>query len=292
MDEFADGARVRIGELGRRTGVRPELLRAWERRYGLLSPERSAGGFRLYGPADEERVRTMRRNLARGYSAAVAARMALQQMPPRDAAVRAGSLSDAGRDLSVALEEFRDAEAHAILDRLLAAFSVESVLRDVILPYIAELHRRWSDGQVSLGQEHFASAVLRGRLLGLARGWGLGGGSRAILACPPGEHNDLGLLCLGIGLRERGWRVTYLGADTPVRTLRETAETLEPDLIVVCSEAAAPLEAVADDLRELGLVRRMALSGRGASPGLASATGLELLEEAPVGGAHPVTAGG
>lgn len=281
VDDPSGGARVRIGELGRRSGVRPELLRAWERRYGLLSPERSAGGFRLYGPADEERVRTMRRNLARGYSAAVAARMALQEMPPRHRALQPAWLSDAARDLAVALDEFSDGDAQTVLDRLFATFSVESVLREVIVPYVRELGERAERGEISLGQEHFAAAVVRGRLLGLARGWGFGGGARAILACPPAEHNDLGLLCFGIGLRERGWRVTYLGPDTPVRTLLETADTLDPDLIVVGAASPAPLEAVADDLRDLARLRRVALAGAGASTVLAGLTGLDLLEEAP-----------
>ena len=61
---------LRIGELSRRSGVSPELLRAWERRYGLLRPERSDGGFRLYTARDEHRVASMRANLDRGLSAA------------------------------------------------------------------------------------------------------------------------------------------------------------------------------------------------------------------------------
>ncbi|HXV03786.1 MAG TPA: MerR family transcriptional regulator, partial [Gaiellaceae bacterium] len=67
---------LRIGELSRRTGVAPELLRAWERRYGLLRPQRSEGGFRLYSGADERRVELMRRHLRRGLAAAEAARLA------------------------------------------------------------------------------------------------------------------------------------------------------------------------------------------------------------------------
>ncbi|HZA82975.1 MAG TPA: MerR family transcriptional regulator, partial [Actinomycetes bacterium] len=68
---------MRIGELARRTGTSPELLRAWERRYGLLRPARSQGGFRLYTAADEARVRRMREHLARGVAAAQAARLAV-----------------------------------------------------------------------------------------------------------------------------------------------------------------------------------------------------------------------
>jgi MerR family transcriptional regulator, light-induced transcriptional regulator len=74
---------------------------------------------------------------------------------------------------------------------------------------------RWQDGRLSVAQEHFATNLIRGRLLGLARGWGAGSGHRAVLACVPGELHDIGLIVFGLCLRERGWRITYLGADTP-----------------------------------------------------------------------------
>src|SRR6185503_3937760 len=73
---------LRIGELSRRSGVSPELLRAWERRYGLLRPERSSGGLRLYGAADLERVQRMRRHLSAGLAAAEAAALAAGDEPP------------------------------------------------------------------------------------------------------------------------------------------------------------------------------------------------------------------
>ncbi|HEY6030458.1 MAG TPA: MerR family transcriptional regulator, partial [Gaiellaceae bacterium] len=66
----------RIGELARRTGVSPDLLRAWERRYGLLEPVRTGGGFRVYSEEDEQRVRAMQAHLQRGLAAAEAARLA------------------------------------------------------------------------------------------------------------------------------------------------------------------------------------------------------------------------
>ena len=69
---------LRIGELSRRTGVAPELLRAWERRYGLLRPARSEGGFRLYSDADEQRVQRMRQHLRQGLAAAEAARRSVE----------------------------------------------------------------------------------------------------------------------------------------------------------------------------------------------------------------------
>ena len=115
------GGQVRIGELSRRVGVSAELLRAWERRYGLLSPTRTAGGFRLYGDDDERRVRRMLHNLDSGLSAAEGARLALTEAeaPAPQRPVDAPALGAAGEQLRHALDEFDEAGAHAALDRLL-----------------------------------------------------------------------------------------------------------------------------------------------------------------------------
>lgn len=286
------GSLIRIGELSRRLGVSPDLLRVWERRYGLLRPRRTEGGFRLYTPADEERVRAMQRHLAQGFSAGVAARMALGA-PPRATDGDAGDALEAARhDLRASLESFQDVEAQGVLDRLLAAFTVEAVLRDVVLPYLHELGERWASGAVSVAQEHFASAVVRGRLLGLARGFDVGAGPRAMLACPPGEQHDLGLLCFGIGLRDRGWRVTYLGADTPIDTLRDAADRLRPDLVVICAEMEAPLWAVAGEVGLLAEAHRVVLAGRGASAEIARAAGAGLVQDAPMAAAARMASDG
>lgn len=279
---------LRIGELSRRHDVSPDLLRVWERRYGLLRPERSAGGFRLYTAEDDERVRAMRRHLAQGFSAAVAARMALEAPAAPPAADRDAVIAEAVRELGEALEGFHDVAAQSVIDRLLATFSTETVLRDVILPYLRRLGDRWERGELTVAQEHFASGVLRGRLLALARGFDDGAGPRALLACPAGELHDLGLLCFGIGLRDHGWRITYLGADTPLDTVRDTAGRLSPDLVVICAEREEPIRAAIGEIGQLARAHRVALAGRGSSVELAHAAGAGLLQDAPMAAAARV----
>jgi DNA-binding transcriptional MerR regulator len=261
---------VRIGELGRRTGVSPELLRAWEQRYGLLQPSRSPGGFRLYSALDESRVRRVIELLAGGLSAAEAAREALlldgqAHLGPAD--VAALSL-----ELRQALDAFDDEKAHAALDRLLEGLPVESALADVLLPYLRELGHRWASGEATVAQEHFASALLRGRLLALARGWDRGRGQRVLLACLPGELHDLGLLAFGLLVASRGWRVTFLGADTPLDTLADTAARLDPAQIVLVGVAGNLLRKHASDVRALAQRWPVAVAG-GADPARVSATG-------------------
>ncbi len=279
---------VRIGELSRRSGVSNELLRAWERRYGLLHPTRSEGGYRLYSAEDEQRVTAMRENLKRGLSAAEAARLALDQTGDESPAPDTPILGQSAQQLRAALDRLDEAGAHAALDRLLAELSLETVLGEAVLPYLRELGERWERGDASIGQEHFASGVLRGRLLGLARGWRQGGGPHAVLACAPGELHELGLITFGLALRDRNWRITYLGPDTPLATIAEIAETVRADAVVIAATAATYLEGEQPALATLGRSCPLWLAGPGADERLATAAHATLLDVEPLAAAERV----
>ncbi len=280
---------LRIGELSRRSGVSNQLLRAWERRYGLLEPKRSDGGYRLYSDDDERRVAVMLANLERGLSAAEAARLALAVADDADAP-DATVLERGTQQLRATLDNLDEAGAHAALDRLLAELSVEAVLREAVLPYLRELGERWARGDASIGQEHFATGILRGRLLGLARGWGRGAGPHALLACAPDEHHELGLIAFGLGLRDRSWRITYLGPDTPLETVAEIATSLLPDAVVIATTSADHLTDGRPALVELGRAFPLWLAGAGADRDLAAAVGATLLDVDPLAAAERVAA--
>jgi MerR family transcriptional regulator, light-induced transcriptional regulator len=253
---------LRIGELSRRSGVSPELLRAWERRYQLLRPTRSVGGLRLYSAEDLERVRAMQQHLAEGLAAAEAA--ALATSARTQATEVALAPEDVRRLLDEALTAFDDARAQAIFDSLLSTATLDTAISAVVVPYLHELGERWERGEVSVGQEHFASSVLRGRLLGLARGWGRGVGPRLVLACAPGEQHDLGLISFGLALRARGWRVVYLGADTPLASVADAANASDAVFVVVSAVNAERFDPYAAELRELAQGHRLCLAGAGA----------------------------
>lgn len=284
---------VRIGELSSRVGVSPELLRAWERRYGLLQPTRSEGGFRLYSPLDEARVRRMQLELSRGLSAAEAAVAAMASIEEQ-ASLASGvapAIDPLKSDLAQALDLFDDGRAQACLDRLFGGFSIEAALREVILPYLHELGVRWANGEATVAQEHFASHLIRGRLLGLARGWDQGRGPRAVLACPPGELHDLGLICFGLALFRQGWRMTFLGSDTPVETIQGAARSLPADIIVVSASDGVRFSSSAEALRELAGAAPLGLAGAGASPRLARDIGGYYLGEDPISAARRISHG-
>ena len=278
---------LRIGELSRRTGVSPELLRAWERRYALLRPTRSAGGLRLYSHDDLERVQSMQRHLAEGLAAAEAAVLAARLDAPAEDVSRPPA--EARQELGTALSAFDEQRAHEIVDGLLAATTLDTTLSAVILPYLHELGDRWEGGDASIAEEHFASSVLRGRLLGLARGWGRGLGAGIVLACAPGEQHDLGLIAFGLALRSRGWRIAYLGADTPFESILDASRSWDPRFVVVSAVTSDRFETSADQLRRLAQRRSLCLGGAGATKGVARVDAL-LLAGDPIEEAERLTA--
>ena len=284
---------LRIGELSRRVGVSEHVLRAWEARYGLVRPVRSPGGFRLYSDGDEQRVRRMQFHLGRGLHAAEAARAAIddgQRLGGPSAAGRSSDQTDLpelavlGVDLQTALDALDEPAAQTVLDRLMADYTLAATLREVVVPYLRDLGERWANGEITITQEHFASNVIRGRLAGLARGWGNGHGPRAVLACPPGELHDLPLLVFGIVLNRRGWRVHFFGANTPMGEVIDGARRSPPDLVVIAATVPEHLTTIRAELAQLAAVAPLALAGAGASPEAADAVGAELL------GGDPVTA--
>lgn len=279
---------LRIGELSRRVGVSDYVLRAWETRYGLLHPMRSTGGFRLYSHADESRVRRMQFHLAQGLSAAEAAGAAIAEptnSPSPPEMQRQGDTNHVtalSAALQVALDEFDEPAAQVAWDRLLSDLTLETLLRDTVLPYLYDLGERWKRQEITIAQEHFASNMIRGRLASLARGWGTGHGPRAIIACPPGELHDLPLVIFGIILNRSGWRVDYLGANTPIEQLVVSADRIHPDLIVLAAVTTDRFAGIVAELTHLADTTQLALAGAGATRRIADEVGARLLTGDPV----------
>ena len=311
----------RIGELSRRVGVRPETLRAWERRYALTRPERTGSGYRLYSAADEARVRAMTAFIAQGISAAEAARLArvapegvqrdgmgateagravpqgtaqaVPLAPDRTGAGASASapvqnpvLAQVAGELLNALAEYDEQSANEMIDSAFARLALDVVVGSLLLPVLAEIGERWSDGRISIGQEHFASELVRGRLLGVARGWGGEMARLAVLACPPGEQHDIGLIAFGLALRRRGWRIAYLGANTPIATIGDTADQLQSQAVVVAAVDEGPLRDAGPELRELAGRHPVLLGGDGAGSRIAADVGAAALGSDAVGAAE------
>jgi len=158
-----------------------------------------------------------------------------------------------------------------------------------VLPLLQEIGEGWERGEITIAQEHFASNLIRGRLMALGRGWGRGSGRHALLAAPPGEQHDLGLVVLALMLRDYGWRVTFLGADAPVATIADTARRVAPEVVVLAMLKPMELERI--EVKELARGPRVVISGAGASADLADALGIEHFDGGPIEAARHLASG-
>jgi len=176
-----------------------------------------------------------------------------------------------------------------VLDRLFADFTVETTLREVLVPYLGDLGDRWAKGAIEVTTEHFASNLLRARLASLARGWGQGHGPCAVLACPPGERHDLPLLAFGVVLHRNGWRIIYLGADTPLADLVHTVTEKRPDVVILAAVTPERFQESIPDLITLARTAPLHLAGAGATTSIADTVGATILAGDPITEAQRIT---
>ncbi len=281
---------IRIGVLSEQTGISPDVLRSWERRYRLLAPQRTTGGFRLYTDEDVARIRTMTGLIAAGIPASEAARQVLESREGAPIS-RAGRdetpLQEVGAALHDAFRSLDDRALEAAIDLVLSRLDLDTAIRDVFLPALRTLGDDWEAGRVSVAQEHFSVNVLRGRLMGLARGWDHGFGPKSLLACPPNEYHDVSLILFGLALRRRGWRVTFLGADTPLDEVFRVRRSLAPQLTVLFAAIWADQVGLVPELSGSASAS-ISLAGTTAGP-IAAAAGRRWLRGAPVTEAETLT---
>jgi len=254
---------MRIGPFSRRIGVSTSVLRAWENRYGLFTPLRTPGGFRLYSSADEQRARRMVAHLQAGLAARESAELVLAAAPAAPGSVEA---------LASAWREFDAVAAHRALDALLGAPDAPAAVSQVILPALGDAAGEWMRDDLGPARIHFASRLLETRLLALGERWHDGPGPLALVGCGPGEQHTLGTIAFALGLHARGWRIAYLGADTPVAGFAAAAGALAPERVVVAFTMPWALSRGARELRGLpGLVLAGPAAGERAAASIGAA---------------------
>lgn len=226
-----------IGEASARSGVSVPLLRAWQRRYGIVAPERSSAGYRLYDDAAVATLRRMRRLVDGGWSpaqAAVAIRTGRAiadevQTPPPPVPFdeRVQQIVRAASDLDTAALD------RALDDAFLVA-DLDRSLELIVLPALVAIGDDWADGRTDVAGEHLASqAVLR--RLALAFQAASSGDTRplVLVGLPPDSRHEIGALAFATIARRNGLGVVYLGPDTPLESWRTAVDELKPDAVVL-----------------------------------------------------------
>jgi methanogenic corrinoid protein MtbC1 len=235
----------------------------------------------------------MRRYLDSGHPAREAAELAsaipLTVRPGAGPAVGAREVIEAHAEMRAGLDRFDETAAQRVLERLFSEYSALTVVRDVLMPYLAQVGDRWAEGDLNVAQEHFASNFLHARLLAISRGWDRGIGPRALIACAPRELHTFGLIAFGIALHDVGWRITYLGADTPLAMIVQAAEQTHPDLVVISAQMNQRLRRQDVGLRAIAARWPLALGGSGANAEQAARVDATLLQRDPLRAALAVS---
>ena len=215
-----------------RTGLSADLLRAWERRYDAVRPQRTQGGQRLYSDADIERLTLMHRLTREGHSIGEIARLtapaltALLEQPAAPATAE-DAVESVVQQAVAATERLDAAGVEAALRRAALAFGSTTLVDRAIPRFLRVIGKRWHAGTLGVAQEHLASAAVR-RAIGWATDafhtTGIGASAPVIVVgTPPGELHEHGAMLAAAAAMEEGWRVVYVGASVPGAELVNTA---------------------------------------------------------------------
>lgn len=258
-----------IKQAAARSGVPVQLLRAWERRYGVVEPVRASSGYRLYDEPAIARLRAMRHLIADGWSASTAAAhvgqlddaavAALLQGTPSgrsvDTAGRSrGGARSAGEDANLTAElldaaaALDEAALEQVLDDMFARGSFEHVASELVMPALVAIGDGWESGRLDVAAEHAAAGAIQRRLGGsfLAAGTPRDDGAPILVGLPPGSRHDLGALAFATAARRAGLPVRYLGADLPVADWLDAAGRTAARAVVIGVVTAADVDSARD----------------------------------------------
>lgn len=278
-----------IQVVARRTGLTVDVLRVWEKRYGVVEPTRSPGGHRLYSDDDVERLNLLRSATEAGRRISKVADLTLSDLrslvrEDADAAVNRHRVSR--ESLSPAPEEHFSACLEAVdgvdgrrlettLTRASVALAAPVLIEQVLAPLMAAIGERWEHGRLSPGQEHLASSVIRRVLESLTRSVNAGPEAPGlVVATPTGQVHEFGALFVAAAAATQGWRVEYLGTDLPAADIAEVARLTGASAIALSIVYPSDDPRVADEL-----VALRAASGH-AMPILAGGRAAAAYEEA------------
>jgi methanogenic corrinoid protein MtbC1 len=251
MDSISKKPTYNLKVVIHETGLKADTLRAWERRYGLPEPQRTAGGHRLYSQYDIEMIKWLMSRQEEGLRINHAIdlwrsfeksgqdpfeEMPIQQQLPQAAAgvvVEGKMIEEVKHEWVQACMQFDEARAENILAQAFARYPIETVCLEILTAGLSEIGEMWYEGKGSVQQEHFASALAIRRLNALIasapppirKG-------KILIACPPGEDHIYPLLLTTLFLRLHGWNIVYLGANVPLDRFDTAIQSARPDLVV------------------------------------------------------------
>jgi DNA-binding transcriptional MerR regulator len=231
------------------SGVSEGLIRAWERRYGVLKPKRTPSGYRAYTDLDIEVLKRLKQLTSEGVSIAEAVKLlpdvrrkakeSLEDAAAPRRAPKKDQVNAWRQAVLVAAERLDQQTVEQVLDEAMASLPPVAFFDDVLVPLQREVGERWHRGALTVAEEHLVTQAARQRVLTLLHQAPRRAKRHVVAACFPTEDHELGLMGAALRFRHEGWRVTFLGARTPVEHLARVVRVVQPQLVA--------LSAVGDD---------------------------------------------
>jgi DNA-binding transcriptional MerR regulator/methylmalonyl-CoA mutase cobalamin-binding subunit len=247
-DSFSPESRHPIGVVCRRTGLKPDLLRAWEKRFGAVSPDRSSGNLRLYSDADIEKLQLLHRAIQGGRRIGQIAELTLEELveliatdSQRTAGVRTLRSRVPRQDIEnrvtnclVAVQDLDARELGLQLETAAVALSQPQLLNRVVAPLMERIGDLWNQGSLRVAHEHLASAVVRSFLAGiLSENESSKGAPQALICTPLHQAHEMGALIISVAAAFEGWGVTYLGHSLPAEEIAAAVLQKAPQVVAL-----------------------------------------------------------
>jgi DNA-binding transcriptional MerR regulator len=260
LERFSDAPMFNMKAMVQLSGIAAPTLRAWERRYAILSPERAHNAYRLYSERDIAIIRWLKERVDAGMSISQAVAL-FRHFEEEQQQLQNGQQVAASERANVALQTYNlpfvqerllaafnnldEAAASQLMASVLAIYPLEQVCAELIKPALWEIGRLWEQDQITVSIEHFATAFFRGLLTNLFHAMPpVATGPLVIICCAPGEEHELAALMLSLLLRRAGLHIAYLGQSIEIDGLLQTVRQLSPALVCLSATLSSCLDAV------------------------------------------------
>lgn len=267
----------RINIAAEMSGVSEGLIRAWERRYGVLKPRRTPSGYRAYTEADISVLKRLKQLTEEGVSIAEAVKLLPSiKRDVKDAldraerstvrAPRAGQTDRWRQEILVAAERLDQQAVEQVLDEAMASMPPVAFFDEVLAPLQREVGERWHSGTLTIAEEHLVTQAARQRVVALLHQAPRRAKQHVVCACFPRDEHELGLMGVALRFRHAGWRVTFLGARTPAEHLARVVRVTHPQVValsVINDEGPEVFRQTLEDMmRERGAGAQFIVGGR------------------------------
>ena len=277
--EYSNDPKYTIKVLSERTGVQPVTLRAWERRYDLLDPERLDNNYRLYSDQDIQIIRWITHRLDEGLSISNAVRefKGLREngiwpealptlLAPEPTQKPRYPVSHYAEGLFQAFTSHNEGEAREIVNTIQSMFDLNTIFFEIFQPCLYEIGEAWYRGEIRIATEHAASNYIRGILLNLLQAFPVySAAPRLLIGCAPEEYHEIAPLMLSVLLRREGYQVEFLGPDLPVEDLVAYTDEVAANMVILSAGfdyTARPLFKIQEMLNDLPAQPKFGFGGR------------------------------